>query len=184
MKVLLRKNVSRLGEIGDVVEVKRGYARNYLLPQGLAVQPTKANIRSVEIAKQRYLEELARQRSELAAKAAVVDGRQLTIPARANEEGHLYGSIGPAQIVAALAEENVFIEPEHVAMEHPIRELGESDVPVRFAEGITATVHLSVVGVDQGAEAGELSTGTASEASAGQADPEQQRQAGQTPDED
>ena len=104
MKVLLRKNVGRFGKIGDVVEVKAGYARNYLLPQGLAVRPTEANIRAVEADKQCYLEEVARQRADLEARAAAVQGKEITIAARANEEGHLYGSVGPAQIVSALAE--------------------------------------------------------------------------------
>ena len=80
MKVLLQKNILSLGKIGDLVEVKSGYARNYLLPQGLAVQPTAANVRAVEIAKQRYLEELAKKREELAAKASVVDGLRVWPP--------------------------------------------------------------------------------------------------------
>ena len=105
MKVLLQKNVQNVGKIGDVVEVKAGYARNYLLPQGLAVHPNAVNLRAVEAAKQAYLEELAKIRTELEAKAAVVNGREGTISARANEEGHLYGSIGPAQISAALADQ-------------------------------------------------------------------------------
>jgi large subunit ribosomal protein L9 len=145
MKVLLRKNVSHLGTIGEVVEVKPGYARNYLIPQGLATQPTEANVKAVEAAKQQYLEELARIRTELEAKAKVVDGTEIEIQARANEEGHLYGSIGPAQIVAELASGNVFIEAEYVVLDHPVRQIGRFQIPLRFEEGIEASVTLWVI---------------------------------------
>ena len=101
MKVLLRRNVSQLGHIGEVVEVKPGYARNYLLPYGLAVEPTEMNLKAIEAQKQAYLEELAKKREELEARAALVADKEVTIAARANEEGVLYGSVGPAQIVAA-----------------------------------------------------------------------------------
>ncbi len=145
MKVLLKRNVSKLGKIGDVVEVKPGYARNYLLPQGVAVAPNEANLRAVEAEKQRYLDELAEQRKGLEVQASAVNGKEITISARANEEGHLYGSIGPAQICAALTEEGVFIEPKMVQLHEPIRQLDKYDVLVEFDEGITATVHVWIL---------------------------------------
>ncbi len=148
MKVLLQKNIQSLGKIGDLVEVKSGHARNYLIPQGLAVQPTAANVRAVEIAKQRYLEELAKKREELAAKASVVDGKMIKIEARANAEGHLYGSIGAAQIVDLLAEEDIFVEPEFVVLEQPIRELGQYDIPLDFGPQVKASISLSVLSID------------------------------------
>ena len=145
MKVLLRKNIDKLGIIGDVVEVKNGYARNYLLPQGLAAQPTEDNIRKTEQDKARYLEELARQQADLKARASLLDGKEITISARANEEGHLYGSIGPAQIAAAMAENDLFVEAENVVMDNPIRQLDKYDIQLRFAEGITAAIQVWVV---------------------------------------
>ncbi len=147
MKVLLRKNVARLGKIGDLVDVKPGYARNYLLPQGLAFRPSPANVRRVELERQRYLEELARQRAEVEARAALVDGKEITISARANPEGHLYGSVGPAQIVAVLADEGLFIESENVALDEPIRRLDKYEVPLRFAHNVTGTIQVWVVPV-------------------------------------
>ena len=156
MKVLLQKNVQNLGEIGDLVNVKPGYARNYLLSHGLATEPTEANIRAIKAAKQQYLLELAKQKEQLKAKAAVVHGKEITISARANEEGHLYGSIGPAQIASALAAEQVFIEPQHVVIDEPIRRLDKYDLTIRFAEDVTATIHLWVVPVHQ--EQGEGQT--------------------------
>jgi large subunit ribosomal protein L9 len=147
MKVLLRKNVYNLGQIGDVVDVKPGYARNYLLPQGLAYQPSEANIRRVEGEKAAYLEELARVKAEIEARAKLIEGKEVTIAARANEEGHLYGSVGPAQIVAALAEQNVFVEPRNIQLDDPIRQLDKYDVTIRFDQEVTAAISVWVVPV-------------------------------------
>ena len=144
MKVLLRRNVHSLGMIGDVVEVKPGYARNYLLPEGMAVKPTRGNLKAVEAEKKEYLAEVAKQRAEMEAKAAAIQDRQAVITTRANPEGHLYGSVGPAQIVAAFAEQGVFLEPANIVMDSPIRQLGSYDVTVRFAPDIKAVIHLAV----------------------------------------
>lgn len=155
MKVLLRKNVAKLGHIGEVVTVKPGYARNYLLPEGLAMMPTESNLRRIEAEKQKYLEELARQKADLEAKASAVNGKEVTIAARANEEGHLYGSVGPAQIVAALAEQGILVEPEYVVLPQAIRQLDKYDVQLDFGHEVTATIHLWVVPIREPVE-GEL----------------------------
>ena len=158
MKVLLRKNVPDLGRIGDVVEVKPGYARNYLLPQGIAYQPSQANVKTVEAEKHRYLAELAQQRSELEAEAAKLQGREVTISARANVQGHLYGSVGPAQIAAAMTAEGLFVTSENVVLDEPIRQLDKYDVTVRLAEGVTATVHVWIVPAQEAPGEGEEQT--------------------------
>jgi len=156
MKVLLRKNVPNLGNIGDLVEVRPGYARNYLLPQGLAYQPNPASIRQVEMERKHYLEELARQRAEIEARAQLVDGKEVTISARANEEGHLYGSVGPAQVAAALAEDGYFIESENVVLDEPIRKLDKYEVQLDFGHDVSATVHVWVVPIRGEEEESEL----------------------------
>lgn len=171
MKVLLRKNVRTLGIIGDVVDVKNGYARNYLIPHGLGIQPTEANMRKVEEEKAHYLEELAAQREQLAARAKLLDGKEVTISARANEEGHLYGSIGPAQIAAAMVETGMFIEANEVRLPEPIRQLDKYDVTLEFDQEITATIHVWVVPVREGGVEGEVGTEPpAPETEASQAD--------------
>ncbi len=152
MKVLLRRNVSKLGKIGDIVDVKSGYARNYLLPQSLAMAPTKGNLKAIEAEKQAYIEQLARERAELEAKAQVIDGKEVTIAARANEEGHLYGSIGPAQIAAALAVDGMFVEAHDIVLDTPIRQLDKYEVQVRFSEDVAATVSVWVVPTHEDAE--------------------------------
>ncbi|MBT3200093.1 MAG: 50S ribosomal protein L9 [Phycisphaerales bacterium] len=145
MQVLLRQNVKKLGIVGDLVDVKPGYARNFLLPQGLAIAPTAANLKIVEADRKRHLEELAKMREELEAKATLVKGKELTISARANAEGHLYGSIGPAQIEAALASEDIFIDAKYIDLDVPIRQLDKYDVQISFTPEITATIHIWVL---------------------------------------
>ncbi|MGA2265500.1 MAG: 50S ribosomal protein L9 [Phycisphaerae bacterium] len=155
MKVLLRRNVPKLGKIGEVVDVKAGYARNYLLPHQLAVQPTAANLKAVEADKQRYLQELAAKRTELEAQAEAIRGKEVTIAARANEEGQLYGSVGPAQIVSALAEQGIFIEQENIVLDSAIRRLDKYDVKLLFGEDIKSVIHVWVVPIREAAEATE-----------------------------
>jgi large subunit ribosomal protein L9 len=152
MKVLLRRNVRNLGQIGDVVDVKPGYARNYLVPYGLAVQPTSGNLKRVEEEKAAYLQQLAKEREQIAARAQVVDGKEVTISARANTEGHLYGSVGKAQIAAALAEAGAFVDEQDIVLDEAIRELDKYDLTIEFAQDITATVHVWVVPIREPGE--------------------------------
>lgn len=153
MKVLLRRNVSKLGKIGELVEVKPGYARNYLLPQRLAVEPTKGNLKAVEAEKAAYLASMAARKAEFEARAAQLQGKEVTISARANEEGSLYGSVGPAQIVAALAATNIFIDEENIELDAAIRRLDKYEVKVAFSEDVYATIAVWVVPLrEEGAE--------------------------------
>jgi large subunit ribosomal protein L9 len=154
MKVLLRRNVLNLGKIGEVVEVKAGYGRNYLLPERLAVEPTKSNLKAVEAEKAKYLEEVAKERAAMELRAAAIRGKEVTIIARANEEGLLYGSIGPAQIVAALAETGVFLEPSQIVLDAAIRRLDKYEVLVRLGEDVTAKVGVTVVPLYDASEPG------------------------------
>ena len=153
MKVLLRRNVYKLGKIGELVNVKDGYARNYLLPQLLAVEPTEGNVKAVEAEKAKYLAELAARKAEFEARAASLQGKEITIAVRANEEGQLYGSVGPAQILSALASEKVFLEVENIEMDTPIRRLDKYDVNVVFTDEVKATIHVWIVPLrEEGAE--------------------------------
>jgi len=145
MKVLLRQDVPNLGVIGDIVEVGAGYARNYLLPQNLAVAPTAANLKRIEDeATQR--EVAAKQRLDtLKALAAKMTGLSVTIKAKANEQGNLFGSVNEEHIVEALAEEGYKVAPAQVALAAPIRTLDKFRVPIKLAEGIEAEIDVWVV---------------------------------------
>jgi large subunit ribosomal protein L9 len=158
MKVLLKQNIRKLGLIGEIVEVKGGYARNYLIPQGLGTQPTEANIRQVDRAKEAYLAQVARDKVEIEARAKLVDGKEVTIAARANEEGHLYGSIGPAQIAQALADEGTMIEASAILLSDPLRQLDKYDLAIEFGEDVTASVTVWVVPLLEDGTPGERTT--------------------------
>lgn len=145
MKVLLRQDVAELGVIGDVVEVASGYARNYLLPQNVAVQPSEANLKRVE-QERRDREKQAKQRLEtLKGVASRLAGASVTIKAKANELGHLFGSVNESHIADALVAEGFKVGPEQIALAAPIRTLDKFRVPVRLADGVEAEVDVWVV---------------------------------------
>jgi large subunit ribosomal protein L9 len=145
MELLLTKNVDNLGRLGEVVKVASGYARNYLLPRGLAVQVTKQNM--IEIEKARELEAIAEQHRVASLKevAAKITEASVTIEGRANEEGHLFGSVSGAQIAAALRSKGVAVEDKQVRLEQPLKEIGVFDVEVHLHAAVTATVKVWVV---------------------------------------
>jgi large subunit ribosomal protein L9 len=175
IKVLLRRNVPKLGQIGEVVEVRDGYARNYLIPQGLALAPTESNLKAIEAERQAYLAELARQRTALEQRAKLLDSKEFTIIARANEEGVLYGSVGPAQIAAAVTQEGFLVDPENIALDEPIRRLDKYEVPVRFDDDVRATIVVWVVPLREPDEAPDAAApgeqADASEQPAGEENP-------------
>ena len=146
MKLFLRDDVSKLGRAGDLVDVADGYARNFLLPRGLAYATSVENEKRIKAeARRRSDKELARVESvkEL---ATLLDGRSVTIKARANEEQKLFGSIGPEEVAEAIrAEHGAQIGPEHVVLDDHIRELGVFDVAVHLGADIQSTVKVWVV---------------------------------------
>lgn len=145
MKVLLRKDLEPLGIVGDVIDVSEGYARNYLFPQGLVLLPTPGNMRA--LTKERAAaEERRRLWLEAARRAAEkLNGVEVTIVAAANEDGVLYGSVGPREIAHALVEEGHPVKPEHVRMTSPIRHLDRTTVDLRLGPDAMATVKVWVV---------------------------------------
>jgi large subunit ribosomal protein L9 len=140
MKILLRRNVRKLGQIGEVVDVKPGYARNYLLPFGLAVAPTAGNLKAIEAEKQAYLQELAQKKAELQTQANLLAGKEFTIVARCNEEGNLYGSIGPAQVAQAMDKEGIAMSADNIVLDEPIRKVDKFEIKVAFDDDISATI--------------------------------------------
>ncbi|MBK8975089.1 MAG: 50S ribosomal protein L9 [Planctomycetes bacterium] len=145
MELLLKKTIDKLGRVGDVVNVAPGYARNYLLPLGLAVPITKANL--VEIEKARaaaFAEERARVDTlkELAQRLAETS---VTIEGRANEEGHLFGSVSAANIAEALRQKGFPIEAKQVRLEQALKEIGVFTVDLHLHAEVNATTKVWVV---------------------------------------
>lgn len=145
MRLLLRRDIPKVGLAGDIVEVKAGYARNYLIPQHLAVEPTKANMKRIEEDKRLAEEERKRLRAALEQRAERLRGVEVTIAAACNQEGHLYGSVGPREIAAALRDEGHDVEPKQVQLREPIRQLDTVTVPVVFTDDLAVEVKVWVV---------------------------------------
>jgi large subunit ribosomal protein L9 len=145
INVLLTQAVPHVGQPGDLVKVRPGFARNYLLPQGMATFATQHNLRIVEKHRQRLKELEEARRADLQNLAAQIAQRSLTIEANANEEGHLYGSVNADQIAAALKSEGFPIETENVRIEGPLKDLGLYTIKVHLAQDIGTEVKLWVV---------------------------------------
>jgi large subunit ribosomal protein L9 len=146
MNVILLDNVENLGNIGDLVKVKPGYGRNYLLPQGKAALATPENIKEIE-ARRAELEKAAAE--ELAAakkRAASLEGVEVVVPANVGSEGKLFGSVGPVDIAAALEKIQVDVERAEIRMpEGPIHEVGEYPIGIHLHPEVDAEVTVRVV---------------------------------------
>lgn len=145
MQLLLLKDVHKLGHVGDIVEVKTGHARNYLIPRLLATLPTEENIRAIEQEKKWAAAERAKRLKEFEGLAEQMAEVTVTIEAAANPEGTLYGSVGRSDIAEALQALGYPVQPEQVALDAPIRTLDNRVVTLEFTEEIAAQIKLWVV---------------------------------------
>ena len=145
IQLILTQAIPQLGQAGDLVKVRPGFARNYLVPQGLATFATPNNLRMVEKHRQRLRELEEARRADLQNLAAQIAQRSLTIEANANAEGHLYGSVNAEQIAAALRGEGFPIDPDNVRIEGPLKELGLYSIKLHLAQDIGSEVKLWVV---------------------------------------
>jgi large subunit ribosomal protein L9 len=144
MKVILADDVRGLGHRGETVTVKPGYARNFLLPQGFAYAATAANVRRLGEEKRKYDEKMLQGKTVAEEAAKKVEGITVTILKKAGEEGHLYGSVTPAEIADALAAKNVEVDRRRIELAEPIRSLGTHTVHVRLHRDVVATLNVDV----------------------------------------
>jgi large subunit ribosomal protein L9 len=156
MKVLLCEDVKNLGWLGDIVEVNTGYARNYLLPQGLAKPATEANIKALGKEKAKRSEQRTWERARLEKAAAAVEGAEAVLAAKANEQGVLFGSVGAGDIAANLREQGFEVADEYVRLEENIKNVGTSQVTLEFDRDLAATVSVVVVAAGSDAAASPL----------------------------
>ena len=144
MQLVLTEDVANLGKQGDLVEVKAGYGRNYLLPHGLATVPTAHNLRLLERYKERVRQAREAKMADLKVMAEQIQRVTVSIEANANEEGHLYGSVGAPEISQALKAQNLLIEPEMVRLEGPIKECALYAVKIHLGYEIDTEVKVAV----------------------------------------
>ena len=145
MKVLLCEDIDKLGWLGDVVEVRTGYARNYLLPQGLAKVANEAGIRAIAEEKARRGEQRRLEGKRLEEAVKAIEGAEAVVAAKANELGHLFGSVNERQIAANLREQGFEVRDEIVQLPEHIKEIGTHSVTLKFRDDLTATVNVVVV---------------------------------------
>jgi large subunit ribosomal protein L9 len=146
MNVILLENVENLGHIGDLVKVKPGFGRNFLLPQGKAALATPENLKQVEARRAELEKAAAEELNKAKERAKAIDGVELVIVANAGTEDKLFGSVGPVDIAEAFAAVQIEVERSEVRMPHgPIHELGEFEIGVHLHSDVNATVTVRVV---------------------------------------
>jgi large subunit ribosomal protein L9 len=145
MKLLLQRNVDKLGKIGDIVKVADGYGRNYLLPYGLAVELTKDNLNRFESVKRKLiaLEQETKEKFQLLAKE--LEKASCTIIANSSEEGHLYGSVAARDIARQFSSDGLEIDPKCILLDEPIKELGIYKVRIRLHPEVECEAKVWVV---------------------------------------
>jgi large subunit ribosomal protein L9 len=144
MEVILREDVQNLGTVGDIVKVKPGFARNYLLPRNLAVVADRRNVRVLEHQKRLVADKRERDRRQAEGAAQKLSSLRVTFKARAGEEGKLFGSVTNIDIEKALAEQGVSVERRRIRLDEPIKTMGEHVVPVHLGVGIDAQITVVV----------------------------------------
>lgn len=147
VKLILREDVPKLGDAGDVVKVKPGYARNYLIPRGLASHASEGRIAELEHHKRQIEEKIQKTRKDQEALKKSVEKLALSVEMQAGEAGRLFGSVTTAKIAELLAERDVTVDRRKIQLKEPIKELGDHEVTVRLHRDVTATVTVSVVGI-------------------------------------
>ena len=149
MNVILLDNVENLGNIGDLVKVKPGYGRNFLIPQGKAALATPKNMKEIDVRRAELEKKAAAELAAAKGRAESISGVELVIAANAGSEDKLFGSVGPIDIVEALKEVQVEIERSEVRMpDGPIHELGEYEIGVHLHSDVNAVVKVRVVAAE------------------------------------
>lgn len=155
MEVILQQDVENLGTIGDVVRVKRGYARNYLFPRGLALEADAKNLATLEHRKRALAAKKAKLQQANEAAAARLSAAQIVIEARAGEEDKLFGSVTSIEIQRVLAAQGFEIDRKKIVLEAPIKSVGQHTAHVDLGAGVRAALQISVVRIAEGGSAAE-----------------------------
>ena len=145
MKVILRSDVENLGRLGDLVEVKAGYGRNFLLPQGLAMAATPSNLKVFELERRKLQTKVEALRSEASSLADKLTNATVRIAMRVGENDKLYGSVTSPQIADALAAQGIDIDRRRILLDAPIRSVGEHAVRVRLHADVVANLVIAIV---------------------------------------
>ena len=149
MKIILNEEVEALGQAGDVVKVADGYARNYLIPRGLAVLASPRNVKQVEHQKKIVADRQAKLVGKLQKEKTSLDGVSITVTVQAGEEGKLFGSVTTADITSALAKEGITVDRRRILLDEPIRVVGEREVDIKLHAQVIAKIKVIVVASEE-----------------------------------
>jgi large subunit ribosomal protein L9 len=145
MRVILRENLDNLGKAGEVVTVRSGYGRNYLLPKGLAVPATEEDEARLQHEQRIIASRLAKLAKQLAADADRLSQVSVSLPRAVGEEDRLYGSVTNRDVAEALAEQGIKLDARKILLDEPIKSLGMTEVPVKLGQDVTAKIKVWVV---------------------------------------
>jgi len=143
-KVLLREDVDDLGARGEIVRVRAGYARNYLLPRNLAVEASAGNVKGIEAERAALLKKEAKERATAEAQSQQMGALELEFKRKAGEQGHLYGSVTSMDLAEALKERGYEIDRHRIHLREPLKRVGEYTVPVRLHREVTIDLKVRV----------------------------------------
>jgi large subunit ribosomal protein L9 len=153
MKIILSEDVDKLGQKGDVIVVSDGYARNFLVPKGLAMIASKGALKQAEVMQRARAEKEAKARDEASARAEKLQAQPIYISARAGEDGRLFGSVTKSDVARGLADQlGEEIDRHSITLDDPIRTLGSHHVEVPLAAGVNATITVEVIAHAEGEE--------------------------------
>lgn len=144
MKVILRKNVATLGDAGEVVAVKNGYANNFLIPQGMATRATEGTLKALETEKKQQARKVELQRKSAREHAQKIEQMSLKVYAKAGESGKLFGTVTSADIADALKVQGIDIDRRKITLEAPVKSLGKYEAEAKIFMDITVKVHFEV----------------------------------------
>ena len=147
LEVILTKDVESLGRAGEVVRVKPGYGRNFLLPRGLALIATRGNVAQLEHHKRAIAREQAKIRLDHEVKAKQLKNASVSIPKQVGEDGKLFGSVTSKDIAEALAAQNIEVDRKLIRLGDPLRTVGSHEVHVRFSADVTVALRVNVIGL-------------------------------------
>jgi len=145
MEVILIKDVPKLGKAGDVVKVKDGYARNYLIPKGLAILANQKTIKALENQRKIILAKVERERKKLESLVEKLEGISLTVYRKTIEEDRIFGSVSPVDILNMLKEKGIEIEKNQIILEEPIKKLGIFEVPIKLSSDKIVNIKVEVL---------------------------------------
>jgi large subunit ribosomal protein L9 len=145
MQVILREDIDKVGKIGDLVKVADGYARNFLVPRKKAIEATPKNLRAMDHAKKMVSDRIRKLKKEATAEADRIKGISIVIKAKVGEEGKLFGAVTSMDIAEAIKAQGIEIDKRKIALEEPIKRLGDFTVSVKLHADVVADVKVSVV---------------------------------------